>query len=188
MESNIPEHKVRNNVYHKLLGILQQHVGKGQYTAFNMNQTELIKCALNLERGIFNYTLQNSTGKHTTWNKDFEHLYIQRAVTVYVNLNPNSRLQNVNLLTRLLTKEIDEFDIAHFDAKHMFPERYQQIQTQYATEDVIETPKEIPDGMFRCGKCKSYKTTYYQLQTRSADEPMTTFHSCVNCGNRWKTG
>lgn len=30
------------------------------------------------------------------------------------------------------------------------------------------------------------KTTYYQMQTRSADEPMTTFVTCVNCGNRWK--
>ena len=30
------------------------------------------------------------------------------------------------------------------------------------------------------------KCTYYQLQTRSADEPMTTFVTCINCGNRWK--
>lgn len=40
--------------------------------------------------------------------------------------------------------------------------------------------------MFRCGKCKQRKCTYYQMQTRSADEPMTTFVTCVNCGNRWK--
>ena len=41
-------------------------------------------------------------------------------------------------------------------------------------------------GMFTCGRCKSDQTTYYQLQTRSADEPMTTFVSCLECGNRWK--
>jgi transcription elongation factor S-II len=41
-------------------------------------------------------------------------------------------------------------------------------------------------GQFKCGKCKSVKTTYYQMQTRSADEPMTTFVTCMGCGNRWK--
>ena len=27
-----------------------------------------------------------------------------------------------------------------------------------------------------------------QVQTRSADEPMTTFVLCNECGNRWKVG
>ena len=30
------------------------------------------------------------------------------------------------------------------------------------------------------------QSTYYQLQTRSADEPMTTFVSCLKCATRWK--
>lgn len=42
------------------------------------------------------------------------------------------------------------------------------------------------EGQFPCGKCKSSSTTYFQMQTRSSDEPMTTFVSCLNCGNRWK--
>eukprot|EP00831_Metopus_contortus_P030132 TRINITY_DN24760_c0_g1_i1.p1 TRINITY_DN24760_c0_g1~~TRINITY_DN24760_c0_g1_i1.p1 ORF type:complete len:106 (+),score=21.39 TRINITY_DN24760_c0_g1_i1:212-529(+) len=41
-------------------------------------------------------------------------------------------------------------------------------------------------SMIQCFKCKQYKTTYYQLQTRGADEPMTTFVSCTECGNSWK--
>jgi transcription elongation factor S-II len=39
---------------------------------------------------------------------------------------------------------------------------------------------------FKCGRCGQRKTTYYQMQTRSADEPMTTYVTCVNCNNRWK--
>ncbi|CAM8964294.1 unnamed protein product [Rhodiola kirilowii] len=46
-------------------------------------------------------------------------------------------------------------------------------------------PKSTTD-QFKCGKCGQRKTTYFQLQTRSADEPMTTFVTCVNCDNRWK--
>ena len=44
----------------------------------------------------------------------------------------------------------------------------------------------VVQGMFECGRCKSTKTTYTQKQTRSADEPMTTFVTCSNCKNRWK--
>ena len=41
-------------------------------------------------------------------------------------------------------------------------------------------------SLFTCGRCKSIKTTSTQKQTRSADEPMTVFVFCINCGNRWK--
>ena len=41
-------------------------------------------------------------------------------------------------------------------------------------------------GIFQCAKCKEKKCTYYQLQTRSCDEPMTTFVTCTVCGNRWR--
>jgi transcription elongation factor S-II len=39
---------------------------------------------------------------------------------------------------------------------------------------------------FQCSKCKQKMVSYSQAQTRSADEPMTTFCECMNCGNRWK--
>jgi transcription elongation factor S-II len=37
-----------------------------------------------------------------------------------------------------------------------------------------------------CGKCGQRKVSYTQAQTRSADEPMTTFCECLNCGKKWK--
>ena len=40
--------------------------------------------------------------------------------------------------------------------------------------------------MYKCGVCKKNKTSYYSLQTRSCDEPMTTFVKCLMCGNKWK--
>ncbi|KAL8118890.1 hypothetical protein AgCh_016400 [Apium graveolens] len=45
---------------------------------------------------------------------------------------------------------------------------------------------EATTNSFKCGRCGKRKCTYYQLQTRSADEPMTTFVTCVNCNKRWK--
>ncbi|EPE24522.1 Elongation factor TFIIS 2 [Glarea lozoyensis ATCC 20868] len=45
--------------------------------------------------------------------------------------------------------------------------------------------KSISDAL-RCGRCGQKKVSYSQAQTRSADEPMTTFCECTVCGNRWK--
>ena len=39
--------------------------------------------------------------------------------------------------------------------------------------------------LLKCGKCKKNNCTYHQMQTRSADEPMTTFVLCNECGNRY---
>ena len=44
----------------------------------------------------------------------------------------------------------------------------------------------IKEGIFACIKCKSKLTQYYEMQTRSADEPMTVFASCTQCGANWK--
>jgi len=65
-----------------------------------------------------------------------------------------------------------------------------QIREDAAAE--IQTDWGVRNGMvqasgtFTCNKCKQNKTTYFQMQTRSSDEPMTTFVTCLNCHNRWK--
>lgn len=45
---------------------------------------------------------------------------------------------------------------------------------------------DISFSRMQCGRCKVFKVAYTQAQTRAADEPMTTFCECMNCGNRWK--
>ena len=44
----------------------------------------------------------------------------------------------------------------------------------------------VKEGEFVCFNCKSKKIFTTQKQMRSADEPMTTFFSCQQCGNIWK--
>ncbi|KAH7924535.1 hypothetical protein BV22DRAFT_1112764 [Leucogyrophana mollusca] len=38
----------------------------------------------------------------------------------------------------------------------------------------------------QCDKCNHGRAYFYQLQIRSADEPMTTSYSCAGCGYRWR--
>ena len=53
-------------------------------------------------------------------------------------------------------------------------------------KNITEIDTSAATNEFKCYKCKKRQCTYYQLQTRSADEPMTTFVTCLICGNRWK--
>ncbi|KAI9597433.1 DNA-directed RNA polymerase III subunit RPC10 [Syncephalis fuscata] len=50
-----------------------------------------------------------------------------------------------------------------------------------AWENVDSTPE-------TCPKCEHTRAYYMQIQTRSADEPMTTFYKCCNhaCGYQWR--
>lgn len=40
--------------------------------------------------------------------------------------------------------------------------------------------------LYKCRKCNESKCTVYQAQTRSADEPMTLFITCLVCYNTFK--
>ena len=39
----------------------------------------------------------------------------------------------------------------------------------------------LEDSMYKCPKCGSRKVTNFAMQTRSADEPMTVFCTCLKC-------
>jgi len=185
MEEFVPSHETRQKIYNKFLEILERHK---MCIEPPLDSDALNKMALNLERGILNYTL-DSNKSFNIWNDAFKKAYMARAVTIAININPESYLQNTNLIKRLFNREITEFELCYFQPKDMFPEawnrRFQEIQE---SEPKRHEQMEDAEGFFRCGKCKTYKTSYYQLQTRSADEPMTVFHTCHNCGARWKSG
>ena len=72
-----------------------------------------------------------------------------------------------------------------------FLQESRRLDWEQANEDRINDQCGIKGdlknaSLFTCGRCKSTKTTSTQKQTRSADEPMTVFVLCLNCGKRWK--
>ena len=52
--------------------------------------------------------------------------------------------------------------------------------------DWIEKHGEVTEGVYRCRNCGGKRTIQHEQQTRSADEPMTLFITCVDCKNTWK--
>jgi DNA-directed RNA polymerase subunit M/transcription elongation factor TFIIS len=61
------------------------------------------------------------------------------------------------------------------------------IQTIIEKEKAMYSKKSTASIFMFCSSCKrKTKCDYYQMQTRSADEPMTTFVTCLECDKRWK--
>lgn len=56
---------------------------------------------------------------------------------------------------------------------------------QQEQDEFIINPFEVEEGVLKCGKCGNSRTFSYTKQTRSADEPMTTFATCMTCKHKW---
>jgi transcription elongation factor S-II len=194
-QSLIPKHQKRKKIYNLFYQLLKEYSDNlnNQVTDENHQVTDekLQKMALNIERGIFNYALQDYTKKSgiksTYWCDEYKMYYIHRTVIIYNNLNYKSNIKNTNLIKRFFNNHFTEFELVKLTPDKLFPEKYDELTTLYGLDKVENTVQmEVPDGIFKCRRCQSYKTTYYQLQTRSADESLTTYVNCTNCGNKWK--
>lgn len=144
------------------------------------------KYAKNIEVSIFNWTVRRYP-KNASWeNKGFREAYKHRFLEL------KRALTSGGLLERITTKKIKAKDLVRMEADTLMPDGpyAQALMIAKQRELDIETQKakndEEYEGIFKCRKCGSKKTTYYQLQTRSADEPMTTYVTCTSCDNRWK--
>ena len=140
----------------------------------------------NLEKGIHNWALKEATNKRVVkkWdNPFFVQIYLDHLRSIYINLKNKKLVQMVN------NGEIKAHEIAFMTHQEIYPEKWEELLKAKSIRDKnkFEQNIEAATDTFKCRKCRSKKCTYYQMQTRSADEPMTIFVTCIDCGNRWKT-
>tara|TARA_Y100001935_G_scaffold254314_1_gene262987 strand:- start:1481 stop:2002 length:522 start_codon:yes stop_codon:yes gene_type:complete len=143
------------------------------------------KKAINLEKGIYNYTIKYSIENNILkqWqNKNFVLIYLQKLKSLLCNL------KNENILKDIKNKKYKVHELAFMTHYELRPDIWEKLieLKKIKDENKFSTRIEASTDNFKCNKCKSKKCSYYQLQTRSADEPMTTFVTCLDCGNRWK--
>ncbi|NXE97262.1 TCEA3 protein, partial [Menura novaehollandiae] len=98
--------------------------------------------------------------------------------------------KNPGLRRNVLCGVIEPSLIARMTAEEMASDELKKLRNAMTQEAIREHQMAKTGGtvtdLFQCGKCKKKNCTYNQVQTRSADEPMTTFVLCNECGNRWK--
>jgi transcription elongation factor S-II len=143
--------------------------------------------SVNLEKGIYNFAIKEANQHKIIkkWNnKKFTQLYIDRLRAIFINLK-----NNPTLLEQIKNNEVKSHMVAFMTHQEMNPEHWRVLIEQKIKRDVSKFTNNIEAStdMFTCKKCRSKKCTYYELQTRSADEPATIFVTCLDCGKHWKS-
>jgi len=142
------------------------------------------KNSINLEKGVFNYTVKEAERHKIVkkWdNKLFVQIYLNHLRSIMNNLNED-------VITCINDGTMKPHVIAFMTHQEFNPTKWAPLIKIKSIRDKnkFETKIAASTDMFTCRKCKQNECTYYQMQTRSADEPMTTFIFCIPCGNRWK--
>ncbi|KAM4580108.1 transcription elongation factor A protein 3 isoform 2-T2 [Odontesthes bonariensis] len=126
-----------------------------------------------------------------------DHIYQEiKATDMKYKNRVRSRISNLKdpknpgLRKNVLAGNIEMSRIATMSAEEMASDELKQLRNVLTQEAIREHQMAKTGGtttdLLQCGKCRKKNCTYNQVQTRSADEPMTTFVLCNECGNRWK--
>lgn len=141
--------------------------------------SENVNLAAQIEENVF---VASNSGQ----NRAF---YEEKMKQLVLNLNPSSYIKNYSLKPRLLAGELNAEQLVHATPQELFPEKWEETireNREILTKQIEGSKLRATTDMYVCGKCKKRECSYYEQQTRSADEPMTKFIKCVNCGHQWK--
>lgn len=108
--------------------------------------------------------------------------YKERVRSLVFNLKAKD---NPALRERVVTGELSVSQFSKMTTADMasddLKKEWEKIQKQNLIDAQIHADNSAETDIFKCGKCGQRRTKYYQMQTRSADEPMTTFVTCLVC-------
>lgn len=119
--------------------------------------------------------------------KNTDMRYKNRVRSRVANLKDS---KNPTLRINFMIGAITAQRLAVMTAEEMANDEIKQLREKFTKQGIDGSRLAIAEGtktdLLKCGKCGKRNCTYNQMQTRSADEPMTTFVLCNECGNRWK--
>ncbi|KAF4622269.1 hypothetical protein D9613_009228 [Agrocybe pediades] len=113
--------------------------------------------------------------------------YKAKIRSLFVNLKDKS---NPSLRASIVEGSLSPEKFSKMSSSEMASEERraadQKIKEENLFKSLSAAEKQAETDAFQCSRCKQRKCIYRQQQTRSADEPMTTFVTCTVCQNKWK--
>jgi DNA-directed RNA polymerase subunit M/transcription elongation factor TFIIS len=108
-------------------------------------------------------------------------IYLDKLNDIIKNLDYNSLINNHELVLNIINGTVNAFDVAYLSPQELFPSNWKKLIDKMEFID-YKSKNIATSDRFECKKCKERKVKITQLQTRSSDEPMTTFITCTVCG------
>lgn len=133
------------------------------------------KLGKSVEQSIYNFSIDYATVQETPYLLD--QIYESKADEIFNVLKD----KEISLLKAIKEGVIDVTKIAFMKPDELNPDKYTQILKRKKTEEDKKN-NQATSTVYTCKKCKANKCQVTQRQTRSADEPATTFVTCMECG------
>lgn len=143
-----------------------------------------VDIGLKIELSIFEYSLiycQN----HQFGVEFIKAVYEDKYNNIISNINLTPGINNKTFKNLILTKQINPSYVAFLSPAQIHPDKWQYFIKKKEYIEQRENNISYSDA-YKCYKCGESKAKISQAQTRSADEPMTTFVTCLVCHNTFK--
>jgi DNA-directed RNA polymerase subunit M/transcription elongation factor TFIIS len=145
-----------------------------------------IEISLKIELSIFEfaliYCLNNSLGENF-----LKSVYDDKLNNIISNITDTKNINNKTLKQDLLTNKINPSYVAFMSPAQLHPQKWIYWVKKKEYKELRENSIAYSDA-YKCFKCGERKCKVSQAQTRGADEPMTTFVTCLICYNTFKFG
>jgi folate-dependent phosphoribosylglycinamide formyltransferase PurN len=166
------EDKILNNNFH----IIDESINTGPII-FEDSKIFPSNCKIPLDYESYNWAEMN------IFYEKFIKKLINEEKFFLCKQNKNLGRHNPSLNT--LQHGFINWDMNSYD---LYPSKWKESfeLQQLREKSQLEGNKSMATDQFLCTRCWKRECTYYEMQTRSADEPMTIFITCVNCGKHWR--
>lgn len=165
----------------KFIFFAEKNIDRAQHIIDFSSILNDIKKAISLEKGIFEFALIH-TFMNNFQQKFVISVYLDKINEIKNNINGNEKINNQTLKQSILNGEIRPELVSFLSPQQMHPKRWAEIMSIRKFREDKENNMATTD-LYKCRKCGERKSKVSQLQIRSADEPTSTFVTCLVCYN-----
>jgi len=162
----------------------ESNINRSENQIILSNLLNNIDMAIKIELSIFEYALNYCQNNKYDQNY-IKPVYEDKFNFIISNIKNLDGINNLSFKQNLLDEKINPSYVAFLSPAQIHPEKWMYYLKKREYIEQRENNIAYSDA-YKCYKCGESKCKITQAQTRSADEPMTTFVVCLVCHNTFK--